>query len=135
MLSSARMHRISIIFFVWNILVFLSIDVLCGTKMKCCFSSFSILLALHKLKCAGMRGVLMKYGDGVDDEPEGEDVGDGLGGDERQWLVVGFRDGGNCLSKKAGTVKFFDRTIKKSNILVVLLLFRQSVKKDSTIGC
>ncbi len=29
--------------FVWNIFVFLSIDVLCGTKVKCCFSSFSTL--------------------------------------------------------------------------------------------
>jgi hypothetical protein len=53
-----------------------------------------------ELKCAGMRGVLMKDGDGVDDEGEG--VGDGLGGDERQWLVVGFLDGGKLSVQEGG---------------------------------
>ena len=38
------------------------------------------------LKCAGMRGDLMKDRDTVDDE--GEDVSNGLGGDVRHGLVV-----------------------------------------------
>ncbi len=38
------------------------------------------------LKCAGMRGDLMKDRDAVDDE--GEDVSDGLGGDVLHGLVV-----------------------------------------------
>ncbi len=38
------------------------------------------------LKCAGMRGVLMKDSDTVDDE--GEDVSNCLGGDVRHGLVV-----------------------------------------------
>ena len=80
------------------------------------------------LKCAGMRGVLMKDGDRVDDE--GEDVGDGLGGDERQWLVVGFRDGGELSIQEGGDGQVLRRDNSKCcNSLVFLLLSRQSVEK------
>ncbi len=75
-----------------------------------------------------MRGVLMKGGDGVDDQ--GEDVGDGLGGDEQQWLVVGFRDGGELSVQEGGDGQVLRRdNCKCFNSLVFLLLSRQSVEK------
>jgi hypothetical protein len=64
------------------------------------------------LKCTGMRGVLMKDRDTVDDE--GEDVSNvlvvtyGIG-----WLFVAAM-AGKTLSKRAVMVRFFDRTIKKA---------------------
>ncbi len=60
------------------------------------------------LKCAGMRGVLMKDSGTVDDEDE--DVSNCLGGDvdamEGNEAMVG-----KTLSKRAVMVRFFDRTI------------------------
>ncbi len=53
----------------------------------------------------------MKNGDRADDE--GKDVGDGLGGDERRWLVVDCRDGREFMSKRASTVmSLFGRIAK-----------------------
>ncbi len=56
----------------------------------------------------------MKNGDRVDDE--GKDVGDGLGGDVRRWLVVGCRDGREFLSKRAATVRPLFGSLKKAEM-------------------
>ncbi len=80
------------------------------------------------LKRTGMRGVMMKDGDGVDDECE--DVGHGLGGDVRHWLVVRCRDGGENSVQEGCNGQVFCRQNRKSgDSLVVLLLASQFVEK------
>ncbi len=80
------------------------------------------------LKRAGMRGVLMKDGDRVDDE--GEDVGDGLGGDVRHRLVVRCRDGGENSVQEGCNGQVLCRDNRKSgDSLVILLLAGQFVEK------
>ena len=80
------------------------------------------------LKRSGMRGVLMKDGDGVEDKCE--DVGHCLGGDVRHWLVVRCRDGGEHSVQEGCNCQLFCRQNSKSgDSLVVLLLARQFVEK------
>ncbi len=49
----------------------------------------------------------MKDGDRVDDD--GEYVGDCLGGDERQWLVVDFRNAGELSVQEGGDSQVLGR--------------------------
>ena len=56
----------------------------------------------------------MKHRDSVDDE--GEDVGDRLGAEVRQRLVVGCRNGGENFVQWAEMVKFLDGIIIKAAI-------------------
>ena len=58
----------------------------------------------------------MMYCDRVDDEAE--DVGDGLGGDERSWPVLGRGDGRENSIQKAGDVHVLGRAdLKKGHAL------------------
>ena len=67
----------------------------------------------------------MKHRDSIDDE--GEDVGDRLGADVLQWLVVGCCDGGENFVQEGEDGQVLGRDNRKSgDSLVFLLLSRQS---------
>ena len=75
----------------------------------------------------------MKDGDGVDGQCK--DVGDCLGVDELQWLVVGCLDGGENPVQECGDGQALGRdNFESVDALVFLLLARQFVEKVAPQG-
>ncbi len=83
---------------------------------------------MPRAEAHGNAGVLMKDGDAVYDECK--DVGHGLGGDVRHWLVVRCRDGReSSVQEGCNGQKFCRENPKSRDSLDVLLLASQFVEK------